>query len=143
MRELISLGILLVASIIATKLIFYKESFMVALRVSASFYFAFLLPGYFLMLYWSEKLSFAERLIIGAGASFGLIGIFSYYLGLFGINIRYHVFILPLLLCLLGYVFYQSKKGQGNDANIHSDPEAHQSAEPVDNQGSDAQAKKE
>jgi len=142
-KEFTSLAILWVASVIATKLIFYKESFLVSLKVSSSFFFIFMLPGYAMMLYWSDKLSVAERLVVGTGVSFGLTGILSYYLGLLGLNIRYHTFLLPLLLIVLGIVFYQAQKDHSDDADNHRSSEAHHHSKPVDDQGSDSQAKEQ
>ena len=62
------------------------------------------------MLYWEDKLSFTERLVIGVGVSAALIGISSYYLGITGLNIKYHTFILPTAFILIGIVISLRKK---------------------------------
>ncbi|MCH8004060.1 MAG: hypothetical protein IH934_05520 [Nanoarchaeota archaeon] len=56
------------------------------------------------MLYWKGTLGFIERFIIGVALSAALIGIFSYYLGLLGLNINYQVIVLPLILILFGVI---------------------------------------
>ncbi|MFH1324012.1 MAG: hypothetical protein ABIH64_02080 [Nanoarchaeota archaeon] len=101
--------ILAVISIIALKILFFKESFAVILRLTLSFFWVFIIPGISVMFYWEDKLSFTERLIIGVGLSSAMIGISSYYIGLIGLNIRYHVFILPSVIIIAG-IFISSRK---------------------------------
>ena len=62
------------------------------------------------MLYWKENLEFAERFVIGVLASAAMIGIFSYYIGLVGLNMKYHAFILPPLIIIIGFVAAIKKK---------------------------------
>jgi uncharacterized membrane protein len=57
------------------------------------------------MLYWKKNLEFIERFIIGIGISAAIIGIFSYYIGLIGLNLKYQSILLPLLLITLGILF--------------------------------------
>lgn len=86
------------------KIAFYKEAIIVLLRTAASIFWLFLLPGYFMMLYWHEKLNFLERSIIGAIIAASAIGIASYYLGIFGVNVKHHTFLLPLLFIASGFI---------------------------------------
>lgn len=110
-RELISkiksegkhLFYLFLAAIIIFTILFYKESFLIVLRTVLAFFWLFILPGFSLMYYWHEKLSFLERLIIGIAVSASVIGISSYYLGLLGLHIKYHGVILPALLISLAF----------------------------------------
>jgi len=101
------IGMLFIIFLIIFKLIYYKDSFLISLRFVASLFWMFVLPGYSVMSYWREKLDFTERLIIGIGLSAAVIGIASYYLGLIGLNISYHGYILPAVIivagCLLSY----------------------------------------
>jgi len=103
-KELQYVGILFILALIAFKTAFFKENLIVIFRNVLSLFWLFVLPGYFLMLYWQEKLEFTERFIIGIVLSASIIGISSYYLGLLGLNIRYHVFLIPLILILLGAI---------------------------------------
>ena len=102
--ELKYIGILFLLALIIFKIAFFKENLIVLLRNVLSLFWLFVLPGYFIMLYWKEKLSFAERFVIGIALSAAIIGIFSYYLGLMGLNIKYHTIVLPLVLILVGIV---------------------------------------
>ena len=109
-QELLYLLILLVISIIALKIVFYKESLGIIIRLVLSFFWVFILPGFSLMFYWEDKLSFTERLVIGVGVSAAIIGIISYYLGLLGLNIKYHTIIIPLILIIIGnFITFKTK----------------------------------
>jgi len=103
-KELQYVGILFILSLIAFKTAFFKETLIVIFRNVLSLFWLFVLPGYFLMLYWQEKLGFTERFIIGIALAAAIIGIFSYYLGLMGLNIKYHTILLPLILILFGVI---------------------------------------
>lgn len=103
-RELIIIGILFLFVVIGLKLIFLSESFLVVFRVALSIFWLFILPGFALMFFWREHIKFHERLIIGIVVVTALTGLTSYYLGLIGLNIKYHVVVLPLILILIGAV---------------------------------------
>tara|TARA_Y100000310_G_C20060137_1_gene524599 strand:- start:94 stop:450 length:357 start_codon:yes stop_codon:yes gene_type:complete len=108
-KELKYIGILFLVVLIIFKIAFFKENLLVLIRNVLSLFWLFVLPGYFLMLYWREKLEFIERFIIGIALAAAIIGIFSYYLGLIGLNIKYHTIMLPLILILLGFLFNSKK----------------------------------
>ena len=101
-KELQYVGILFLLVLIIFKIAFYKENLIVLFRNVLSLFWLFALPGYFIMLYWKEKLGFLERFIIGIALSAAIIGIFSYYISLIGLNIKYHAIVLPLVLILIG-----------------------------------------
>jgi hypothetical protein len=109
-KESAYMGILFLIVLVAFKIAFYKESFIVLLRMVFSLFWLFALPGYFVMLYWEEKLGFLERFIIGIGISAAIIGILSYYIGLIGIDVKYHAFILPMLMIAAGFFASANKK---------------------------------
>lgn len=98
------IGILFILFVLIFKIIFFKEDFLVVLRIVFSIFWMFVVPGYFAMFYWSEKLNFAERLVIGMAFSAAIVGILSYYLGLIGLNIQYHAVILPTIIILIGVI---------------------------------------
>jgi|TARA_B100001971_G_C18265562_1_gene591865 uncharacterized membrane protein len=101
-EELKYIGILFLLVLIIFKIAFFKEEIIVLLRNVLSLFWLFALPGYSIMLYWKEKLGFLERFVIGIVLSAAIIGISSYYLGLIGLNIKYHTIVLPLVLILIG-----------------------------------------
>ena len=101
-KEAVYMGITLLLTFVIFKIVFYKEDFVVVARFMLSFYFALVLPGFSLMLYWIEKLGFFERFVLSIPLSAALVGILSYYTGILGIHIMYTSFILPAFLILLG-----------------------------------------
>ena len=116
-KEGVYLAIALVAGIILFKIIFYNETFVNIIRFVASLFWLFAIPGYVLMLYWEKKIDFIERIIIGTALGVGLGGILSYYLGLFGVNVRFHAIILPLVLIGIGifaFLNFSDKKASSN-----------------------------
>lgn len=108
-QELKYLGMLFVIAVIMFKIIFYKEGFIILLRMVFSLFYIIILPGYFIMLYWIEDLQFKERIIVGIAAATAVVGLTSYYLGILGLHIKYHVIPLPLVVIvfcfLLNYLF--------------------------------------
>lgn len=108
------IGILFIIGLIILKIVYFKESLFVILKIVASLFWLFVIPGYFAMLYWREKLEFAERFVIGVLASAAIIGIFSYYIGLIGLNIKYHAFILPPLIIIIGFWAAIKKKASSS-----------------------------
>ncbi len=115
-REMGYIGLLFLIALIVFKIAFFKESFVVLLRNVFAIFWLFALPGYFIMLYWSSKLEFIERLVIGIAVSAGLTGIASYYLGLVGLNIKYHMVILPAALILAGIAANWKKQLSSSEA---------------------------
>ena len=101
-KELQYIGLLFLLALAIFKVVFFKEDFIVLLRSVLSLFWLFVLPSYFILLYWRENLEFIERFVIGIAVSAGIIGMSSYYLGLIGLNIKYHIFLLPLALILIG-----------------------------------------
>ncbi len=101
-REMKYLGIALAALFIALEIAFYKENLLAVLRNALSLFWLFVLPGYFIMLYWHENLGFLERFFVGFAVAAGITGVFSYYAGLIGLNIKYHVILFPIVMILVG-----------------------------------------
>mgnify|MGYP001561148066 CR=1 FL=1 len=101
-KELLYIVILFLIALIIFKIIYYKDSFIATLRFVASLFWLFAIPGYIVMFYWKEKLDFTERFIIGIALSAAVIGVSSYYIGLIGLNIKYHGILLPVLMIIAG-----------------------------------------
>ena len=109
-KELPYIGILFLFSIAIFKIVFFKDTIVILLRSVLALFWLFVLPGYCIMLYWNEKLEFIERFIIGIIFSAGATGIFSYYIGLIGLNIKYHTVLLPLVIMVIGMIIVLNKK---------------------------------
>ena len=109
-KEIIYICLLFLLVLAVFKIAFYNESFFALFRNVLSLFWLFVLPGYFAMLYWHGNLEFFERFVLGIMLAAGITGITSYYLGLIGLNVKYHTILLPLLLMIAGYLFANSKK---------------------------------
>lgn len=108
-KEMQYLGLAFIIALIIFKIAFYNEKLLILFRFVLSLFWLFVLPGYFVMLHWSANLDFIERLIIGTALAAGVIGSFSYYLGLFGLHIKYHAIVLPIAIILLSFAIMLKK----------------------------------
>ncbi len=114
-REFKYLALTILLILVALKIAFFKESFLVTLRTTLAITWMFLLPGLALMYYWKEKLDFLERLIIGFAVSTSILGISSYYLALFGFKVKYHLYVLPLAMIIIAIILIWHKEKNNND----------------------------
>jgi len=101
---------IVLAAIVLFKLIFYKESFIVSIRTVIAFFWLFILPGFYFLYYWHNKLGFIERIIISVPVSVSVLSIVSYYLGLMGLDLKYHAVILPVLFLIADFILIFSSK---------------------------------
>jgi len=104
-QELKWIAIGFAISYAAIALAFYKENMLVSLRFTVALFWLFVLPGYFLLLFWKDKFSLLERIVMGSLLSAGILGIASYYFGLLGLSVIYHAALLPLILVCAGMLF--------------------------------------
>ncbi len=109
-KELLYVLIIFALLFVLFNFIFYKENFLVKLRAVLSFFWLFVVPGYILMFYWESNLEFIERFMIGITLAAAITGISSYYLGLSGLNLKYHIFLLPVVLIVAGTIIILKKK---------------------------------
>ncbi len=103
-KEASYIGILFIIAVVMFKIAFYKESFFMLLKIVLSLFWLFLIPGYFIMLFWKERLGFVERAVIGTSFAAAIIGISSYYISLMGLNLKYHSIALPLLVIFIAII---------------------------------------
>jgi len=101
-KELQYIGLLFLLALVIFKIAFFRENLLVLARNVLSLFWLFVLPGYSMMLCWKEKLGFTERFVVGILLSAAVIGISSYYIGLMGLDIKYHAILLPLVMVLIG-----------------------------------------
>src|SRR3989344_5829700 len=116
-KELVHISLLFLLVLFIFKIAFFKENLVVLLRTVLSLFWLFVLPGYFIMLYWKERLEFIERIVIGIALSAGVIGVFSYYLGIIGLNIKYHAVLLPLAVIIAGLIAAVNKRHRNQIVN--------------------------
>ena len=116
-NELIKLIIVGIIILIILKIVFYKESMTTILIASLGIFYLFALPGYFIMLYWREKIDFIERIVIGTGIAAGLLGIISFLLGVFNINLFIVGYIYPIMIILISIIL-NFKKNIENEEDM-------------------------
>ena len=109
--ELLRMGIVYLVLLAILKTVFFKEPFIQLAAVAFGIVYAFVIPGYALMLRISKKPDFLASLIIGTVLSIAIIGISSYYIGLFGLHVKYHFF-LPALFTALFLLLPSQQKMQ-------------------------------
>jgi len=89
--------------------VLYKENIMVFIKLVPSLMWLFVVPGFSLLYYWSDKLDFIERLIISVPVSAGIMGILSYNLGLVGLSISHHIWLpVPVIILVVFILRRQS-----------------------------------
>ncbi len=117
-KDMQSLTIIFIVIFILLKIFFFKESIINLIKIEASFYYLFILPGFSLLYYWKNKLNFLERFIIGFAVSLAITGILSYYLGLLGINLNISSWMLPPMIIFGGLFMYFHKPEVKNETII-------------------------
>lgn len=110
-QELKKIGIVLVTLIILSKLIFFKEDFLVVIKFWFTMFWSFVLPGFLIMTIFREKFDFIERLIIGSVLGLAFMSLVSYVIGLIGIHLRIHGIIIPVFVVGL-YLYLEWKNGE-------------------------------
>ena len=109
-KELMMMAVLFILTLLAFKAVFLQEDFFVVFRAVTAIFWILVVPGFAVMSYWQEELKFYERLIIGIGIGTVLTGLLSYYAGLMGLNIKYHMILLPLAIVLAGLAIAATRK---------------------------------
>jgi uncharacterized membrane protein len=108
--EVRNLLLFLAAIAVILKIVFYKQDIITTTRTAFSMFWMFTLPGYALMHLWKERMDFGERIVIGTAAAAAVTAIFSYYLGLTGLQLKYHWILLPIVMLSLASIIIKRKK---------------------------------
>lgn len=104
LNEIKKLGIIVVILLVTLKIIFIESSIVTTTLTGIGYLWTMILPGYAIMYYWRGKISFGERVLIGSVLGMAILGITSYYIGLIGINIKYHAIIIPLIVFITAFI---------------------------------------
>ena len=95
---------------IVLKLIFFNDSFAGIWRITLALLWIAVIPGYCMTLWLNMRYQLALRLIVGSMASAAIVGIASYYIGIMGIDIWYHPFLIPPGIIAVSVLLYARKK---------------------------------
>jgi uncharacterized membrane protein len=100
-KEFAYLAVIYFIAIVVMKIVFFKENFLVVIRIVSSFYWLFILPGFAFMYIWHDKIDFLERFIISVAVSAVIVSVPSYYISLLGLHAKYHIFLIPAACILI------------------------------------------
>jgi len=103
-EEGLYLGIMFVTCLIVFKVIFYREDMVSIIRTVFSLFYMILLPGYFIMIYWIDDIDFKERIVLSVVVGTIIVGLISYYVGIIGLNVKYHVIPIPLIVIVISFL---------------------------------------
>jgi hypothetical protein len=116
-KELKWLAIGYIALSILVFIAFQQSSIAEILRITASIYWMFVLPGYALAL--CSKQGFVERFIIGLTVQTAAFGLASYYAGLLGWHVAMHGLVLPILSIIIGIIlWWKSEKTDNRHSSV-------------------------
>ena len=105
-KELKIIGIIFIIAYIFFQIHYYKENIFTVIRLIIAHFYLFVIPGYFLMLPYIKKISFAYRLFIGAGLGYGAQSLISFMITLvFHMNMKTYYLITPLIFIFIGMYF--------------------------------------
>ncbi len=107
-KELGYMTTFLLITIILLKIVFYSESILTISKLTLSIFWLYIIPGFFMM-YLFKELPFIERMIIGTALGMAFFGVIGYNLGVFGLHIKYQIWILPIIAIIIGIIALRKK----------------------------------
>jgi len=100
-----------VALLIVYLIAYSTQDIWTVIRVVASLFWFLVLPGFVTISFWREQFSFIERLIIGIVLSMAIAGVFSYFLNLLNLHVRWYGWIIPTVVLFVdGIIVYFRKE---------------------------------
>ncbi len=109
--ELAVTAVLLIVFTAILKIVLYKENLLTLFMVLSKFFIAIIIPGLFLLSYLQKKLDFITRLILGIVLTLAITSILSYYLSITGLHVKYHPYLIPILIILFGtFLFLKNRQ---------------------------------
>lgn len=106
---------LFVALCLIFKIVFYQENILVLLRTVLGIFWLFVIPGLAIMYYWADKFDFLERLIFGTVLGIAIVGLSSYYLTLFKLNLHWQYLIIPIVMLTVSGIMVWRKLSKPKD----------------------------
>ena len=105
-KELRSVGVYFVIVLMILQVIYFKSSIVTTLRVALSFFWLFVVPGLCVLFYWRKQLVFVERALISIPIGVAILGVTSYFLGLGGLHVKYHGYLVPGVVVVVTVAYY-------------------------------------
>lgn len=108
-EESIQIGILFLVFFIVFKIFFMKSNIVLVFRTLFAIFWLSVIPGFYLMYYFVEKINFIERLIAGTILGFAISGLFGYNLGWMGIKVNLQVILVPIAALIVAGIIILRK----------------------------------
>lgn len=113
--QLLLLSALFISLLVIFKIVLFKETLVTLFLALGVLFYSIIIPGVILLAYLNKKLGSFSRLVLGSVLAIALTGIASYYLGLLGLHVKYHPYIIPPLIMLVGlFLFYRENRYSQN-----------------------------
>jgi len=110
MNDIKSFGLFLLIVFVILKLVYFKESIFVILKLIFAYLYLYLLPGY-LFLFPYKQIKFSHKLVLGFGVGLGLTNLIIYLLSFFfSMSIYTTIYLVPAVLIILGLGFNYYKR---------------------------------
>ena len=113
-NEIFGMVIAFILVLTLLKIVFYQETIFTLLKITASIFWLFVMPAYFIAAIWKEQITLIERLTIGVPISAAILGILSYYLGLAGLNLQIQTWLLAPIICIFAFVLQKKTSRSQN-----------------------------
>ncbi len=102
------LAIVFAAMLAAFAAAFHGQSIYTVLSVVFSIFWLFIIPGFVITYLISLELDTAERIFMGFGIGAAFLGVFSYYSGILGLDIKWHYIVLPVaIIAVASFMVYR------------------------------------
>jgi uncharacterized membrane protein len=108
-KEFFYIIIIIIISIIIFEIVFLHDPIINNIKAIFAFFWSFIIPGFFIMYYWVDKLEFIERIIMSFAVSTASIWIITYYTGLAEFHIKYIAWFIPPIYIIFGLYLYRKK----------------------------------
>lgn len=111
-NEFKKLGLVLIAMYLFLQVWYHKENPFVVARLVLAHAYLFIIPGFSLLLYLKDEISFTSRFLIGIALGYSASLLLTIYINLaVRTNISSYYWISPILLTILGvYLFIKQNK---------------------------------
>lgn len=109
-EEFIKFSAVVIGLFIFFKIFYLNESMIIVAKIIAAQTYLFILPGFVIMLYFRDNISFIYRLLIGIGLGYSLNTLITYYINIIiKVNIGRFYWIVPLVIVIAGTALFLIK----------------------------------
>ena len=111
-KELKIFALIWIVFVLAMVIAFYKEDLFATFFFTAILTYLFLVPAFVLSMHIKSSTR-SESILIALIITIGATGILSYLLGLASFHVKYHIYIIPMLLVVVTLLASKKFKNLG------------------------------